>query len=172
MHRFLIWLSGWLRVRFIDVDGKPYLERYLILQLFGYGVFLHRFVSQDGERHLHDHPWAWSVGIPICGGYIEERFTRFDSRIGICTEPRSVGLLSFNWLGVNSLHRIASVRRNTWTLFAHSRRVKHWGFVEQLSFDEQSFHLRYSQPLPVSASDDHLRQCPRARTVRLQEASS
>ena len=47
--------------RLIDIEGRPYLERYYLGSLFGVTAYLHRFVGYDSDREVHDHPWTLFV---------------------------------------------------------------------------------------------------------------
>lgn len=123
-----------LPCRLIKLDGAPYLERYRLGSVLGCQAYLHRFVSADGDRHLHDHPWRTAVSLVLCGQYSEERTTlHADGR----AEP--VRLRKVRWLnvirrhpqaGYCDLHRIDRVRPETWTLFIHGPWSLPWGFYQ------------------------------------------
>lgn len=120
MIRLLLWLTAHLPVRLIQEDGRPYLERYFVFQLFGVRCYIHRFVGSDPERGLHDHPWRWAASLVLAGWYLEER------RDG--TRRRRIG----NLLSADTFHRVVIPEGQTecWTLFLHSARdVKSWGFL-------------------------------------------
>ncbi|WP_295802162.1 hypothetical protein [uncultured Microbulbifer sp.] len=149
MNKLLYWLTGRLPVRFINLDSGPYLERYYLGQLFGITFYLHRFVSSDSERHLHNHPWGWGGSLILCGSYEEER------ALDLCPAAGPAGCLTervrrrwYNQVNGNTIHRIHDAAPGTWTLFFHgprqmvrrpSRHVpgkfalapKGWGFFEQ-----------------------------------------
>lgn len=114
-------------VKRIDGDqGQPYLERAFLFSVFGVTAYLHRFVGDDPDYNLHDHPWGWSFSIVLLGRYIE-RFL-----CGPMVMSRHIRW--FNWIpgyrfhriGLNPLYR----RQRVWTLFVHGPRVKGWGFME------------------------------------------
>ena len=46
-----------LRCRLIKPEGLPFLERYWLGEKHNRFWYLHRFLRNDAERHLHDHPW-------------------------------------------------------------------------------------------------------------------
>ena len=139
-NKLLFWLSGFLPVRFIDVDGRPYLERYYVGQLFGVTFYLHRFVRSDSERNLHNHPWGWGHSLVLRGGYDEEVLTDLVPHVneaGGLVEIRTVRF--WNRINGNYFHRIVGVAPGTWTLFFHGPRKtirlgsvsanKGWGFI-------------------------------------------
>jgi hypothetical protein len=112
-------------------DGEPYLERYYLATLFGVRLYLHRFVASDPDRSLHDHPWAWSGGWVLSGGYTELREQVAGDGATIVVERR-LGAGAINRLNAQTRHRII-LKEGTeaWSLFAHGRRVKGWGFFSK-----------------------------------------
>lgn len=60
--------------KFIADANKPELGplmiRWYLIRTRWFGLFVHRFLRSDNDRHFHDHPWAfltWLIG----GGYWE-----------------------------------------------------------------------------------------------------
>ena len=148
MNKFLFWLSSFLPCRLIKLDSGPYLERYYVGQLFGVTFYLHRFVSSDSERHMHNHPWGWGRALVLCGRYVET------SVIDICPHANVSGALLtrryirwWNRVDGNHFHQISDAAPGTWTLFFHGPRLdaegnpvtskqgatklKGWGFLER-----------------------------------------
>ena len=151
MNKLLFKLTARLPCRLIKVNG-PYLERYYLGQLFGVTFYLHRFVSSDRERHLHNHPWGWGRALVLAGRYDEEYVgtntvlvsgTFFTSRAIITHRIRW-----WNKVNGDHFHRISNARPGTWTLFFHSPRVqvngklKGWGFLEKGKFTPYPYPLR------------------------------
>ena len=140
INRLLFALTSRLPTRLIKLDDKPYLERYYLGQLFGVTFYLHRFVSGDSERHLHNHPWHWARSIILSGSYKEEYVIDLTAATesGCVTKYRRVKW--YNRINGNHFHRITKTERGTWTLFFHSERAmircgsvskpKHWGFLQ------------------------------------------
>lgn len=141
----LFHLTARLPARLIFVRGAPYLERYNLFSVGGWEVNLHRFVSQDEEEHLHNHPWRFGLSLVLAGGYLEERFKDFTAiddphgRVIHLVKIRSIRRASL--VGGHVFHRIARVEPRTWTLFVHSGRAvnshgqhKRWGFLQAGTF--------------------------------------
>lgn len=143
MNKILFKLSAGLPCRLIALDSGPYLERYYLGQLWGATFYLHRFVSSDSERHLHNHPWAWGRALVLSGGYTEEYVT------DLCPEAGESGCVTETtrvrwWNRVNGshFHRISDAAPGTWTLFVHGERarvrkgacsvLKGWGFLDSV----------------------------------------
>jgi hypothetical protein len=128
MARFLFWLSRFLPCRIIDGDDGPYLERYFLASFCGWNFYLHRFVADDPDRGLHDHPWRLAFSLVLSGFYYEE------TRMG---ENK---VRWFNWLTGDSFHRVLLPRHphnpynrvQCWSLFCHGPTVKRWGFLRDL----------------------------------------
>ena len=132
INRLLFGLTAGLPCRLITLPSGPYLERYWLGRWFGYTAYLHRFVSPDGERHLHNHPWH-ARSLVLAGGYVEEVVTDLTAE-GPLTERHRVRWWSA--VPANKFHRIAAVEPGTWTLFVHAPRIpgKGWGFLQGREF--------------------------------------
>lgn len=127
--------------RLIPLDSGPYLERYYAGRVAGYAFYLHRFVSCDSERHLHNHPFS-AVSIVLAGGYTESVAVDFGPK-EMLTESSKITW--FNRIASNTFHRIIDVKPMTWTLFIHGPRKmidcgmagkpKSWGFIDGLTFN-------------------------------------
>lgn len=84
INKLLTKISGRLSYRQIKgPDGEPYLERYFLTQFpkwrwlgkwAGGIIYLHRFVDNDPDRGLHDHPWGVAYSFILSGQYVEERW--------------------------------------------------------------------------------------------------
>ena len=120
MTRFLLWLTARLPAREIRGEhGEPYLERYALCGLLGWRAYIHRFLTSDPDRGLHDHPWGLSVSLILAGGYSEVR----------AGTMRRLFPWQLNIIRGNDFHRIlVDQGQEAWTLFVHGPRVKGWGF--------------------------------------------
>jgi len=166
MHALLWWFSGRLRVRVIHIDGQPYLERYALFRCRWFTAYLHRFVTQDEERWLHNHPWRWSCGIPLCGGYLEERLRWLDPVEGLVIDVRNVKRFRINHISARTFHRIVWIEANTWTLFLHTPKCKGWGFLRHVEQEGQVNALIYEQPFTGEQEADFPINAPTGREIR------
>jgi len=138
---------------------QPYLQRYYAGTFRdGSDLWLHRFLSNDGDRHLHSHPFEFQ-SVMLCGGYTEE-FIDHEGRkktrktlpnpssqlpalleeflIGMSSSfpPMSHVFLSLargsqNDIDVYDWHRIAAVNDDTWTaVIVKPRRLPKWFFKD------------------------------------------
>lgn len=149
INRILFKASGELPIRFITSGDRSYMERYYVGEALGVTAFLHRYIAGDGERaEVHDHPWDWSSGIVLTGGYREERMTKIDFVRGPSTKMRLVKPLRPNIIWGDSFHRIDAVDINTWTLFLHGPKTKTWGFWIR----EATGKWLYDQPNDVATT--------------------
>jgi len=116
-------------------DGlKDYLVRYPIVDTKWLKVYIHNFKSADEDFELHDHPYS-AFSVILRGGYVEQFLSR--SRV------RDVG--SFGFLSADTLHRIAHIFPNTWTLFIGGPRQKNWGFMVGKKWLPHQVHLSAKQ---------------------------
>jgi len=154
IHKILYKITAQLPCRLIDVNGSPYMERYAMpkflrtaLKRLGFTAYLHRFVSSDSERNVHDHPWPWAIAFVLTGRYIEQRVTGLDIENGWISKLQTIRW--FNRLGSLDFHCITKPQPNTWTLFIHGPRTKSWGFLEAIDTGTV-----YHQPYDVAATLD------------------
>lgn len=133
LNKLLMLITHHMPLRVIPINNRPYLERYYVGQLFGATFYLHRFLTPDAERHLHNHPWGWGRSLVVRGSYNEE-VVRDLSADGPLTSTRRIRW--WNVVNGNHFHRIADAKPDTWTLFFHGPRVpgKGWGFLEGREF--------------------------------------
>lgn len=132
-------LTARLHCRLINLPSGRYLERYFLGDHFGRTWYLHRFVRNDSERHLHNHPWRKGWSLILTGWYDEEGAT------DICPHAGPAGVMTevhrrrwYNRIDGATVHRIVAARAETWTLVCTSERqrlpdgsLKGWGFFEQ-----------------------------------------
>lgn len=115
----------------IGRDNKPYMLRWHILpKNKWFNVYLHKFLGDDDDRALHDHPW-WSVSIILRGGYKEHL-------PGGVIKHRGAPRITFRRAA--QAHRIELYRdsvgiyikraviRPAWTIFITGPRFREWGF--------------------------------------------
>lgn len=134
--RILFWITRNRPTRLIKLDGKPYLERHFVAEFMGICFYLHRFVRDDNERHLHDHPWLHAFSIVLHGHYKEQR--------GIAKQYAGNdyhidwGFRNVRWFNYiprrhheAAVHRIVNIKPETWTLFFHSTWEFEWGFYKK-----------------------------------------
>jgi hypothetical protein len=130
LARALYNFTGNLRCRIINGNqGEPYLERYHLFRLpGGGGVYIHRFIDSDPDRGLHDHPWKSAVSLILSGSYKELRLAEENNKKSVV--DRIMKSWHLNIINGDDYHRIV-MHGDTpvWTLFAHTAKVKDWGFL-------------------------------------------
>lgn len=162
----LLLLTRNLPARAIDLDGQHYIERYHVVRIGKLTIMLHRYLGSDGDRSVHDHPWLWSLGIPLVGGYSEERV------IGFCPEKnwlsKSVNIRPWRWnfIGAMRFHRIEYVLPGTWTLFITYNRFKSWSFASNMIGVNGNF-VALSQPYNVKGVAGWQKSAPKGKEFRV-----
>jgi hypothetical protein len=107
----------------IGGEDDPYMLRwYVIPRNRWFNIYLHKFLRDDDDRALHDHPWV-SLSFALSGEYIEHT-ARY-------TKRRGRGSVVFRT--ATHAHRIELVRKDgepvpAWTLFLTGPKVREWGF--------------------------------------------
>lgn len=109
----------------------PYMFRwYLIPRNRRFNIYLHKFLRDDDDRALHDHPW-WFLSWIIKGGYWEVVPHR-DGGPGNTVLRR--GRFSLAFRRATHRHRVvlfptlAGKRQPCWTLVITGRPKRTWGF--------------------------------------------
>lgn len=169
INRLLLHLTRNRPVREIRLGQRRYMERHWIGRLGPITVYLHRYLGGDGERQVHDHPWGWALGIPLTGGYDEERVVGLCPRYGWLSRVVRVRPWRWNLLTAGTFHRVAHTHPDTWTLFIHGPRCKSWGFLNRCTPLPRATGLPvvyYHQPEDVAVHGDWQYRAPRARDLR------
>lgn len=124
-------------------DGTVYMERYWLFNPYdpntsgGWrallpSVRLHRIWRQDGDRHMHDHPWNARTFI-LRGWYIEDRLERPYRALWDFTKVRAFHLRHHGvtaTLRFGEYHQITEVSPDgVWTLFVTGKKRGTWGFL-------------------------------------------
>lgn len=107
----------------IGGEDNPYMLRwYLIPRNRRLNIYLHKFMRDDDDRALHDHPW-WFLSIILKGENLEY------TEDGVIR--RRVGSVAFR----RAVHRHRVVLRTfammpvpCWTLIVTGRNSRTWGF--------------------------------------------
>jgi hypothetical protein len=120
------WISGWLRGRPHFIIGDNYLLRWYVLPRNPWlNVYLHKFLHDDEDRALHDHPW-WFISIMLKGAYGE-----------VIPPPKGFEFRrapSWAFRSAIHQHRVVLQRdddgkpKPCWTLVITGRVVRNWGF--------------------------------------------
>lgn len=112
----------------------PYLLRWHIIPRNRFfNIYLHKFLRDDDDRALHDHPWA-SLSLVLKGSYIEhlpDRFRVFRRGAVIWRGPKFRHRIELfkQIVGYSAAAPWRIVRaKPVWTLFITGPRVREWGF--------------------------------------------
>ena len=120
-HSYLMYLTKAMPMKTIEINGEPYLERYFVCKIDGVQTWLHRFLRNDEENHLHSHPWD-AVSEILAGSYTEA--------LENGTATHKAG--DINEIKKEKLHRIIEVEPNTWSRIKISpERESEWYFVNE-----------------------------------------
>ena len=121
----------------IGGNDDPYLLRwYVIPRNRWFNIYLHKFLRDDDDRALHDHPW-WSLALILKGSYTQ----RLPGGKAVHRKPGRLVLRR-----PEHAHRVELLRRcpvrienggfhcgdttlvPAWTLFITGPRLRKWGF--------------------------------------------
>ena len=137
-------MLNWLRTLlsgkphfYIGGKENPYLLRwYLIPRNRWFNIYLHKFLRDDDDRALHDHPW-WFISIMLKGSYIEHcdplqyPYDGYWARVRLA-EHRATPSIAFR--AAEHRHRVELQQRPDgsrvpcWTLVVTGRKAREWGF--------------------------------------------
>src|SRR5579872_1331659 len=108
----------------IEAYKNPYLKRYFILgKHHGARIYLHKIITSDPGRDLHDHPFDF-LSIILWGGYVEETYT---TALQVATQKKRKYPGMILWRPAQWTHRLI-LDRPAWTLVFRSRKKRDWGF--------------------------------------------
>jgi len=117
-----------LPMREIKIGDKPYLQRYYVGQnLRREQTWLHRFLSADGDRHFHSHPW-YADSMIICGGYTEESAPISNFKR---SHIHRFNPSDRNIINPDTLHRITQIDKYTWTVMQVHPNWGTWYFIDE-----------------------------------------
>lgn len=107
-------------------DG-PYLRRWTLFRLFDYRLYLHRFLTDDSGRHLHDHPCdVWTF--MLWGRYVETTPATERDGLSTMTSYSAPYLRRFRAEHIHRIDLLAENRGKTWTLCLFLPKRREWGF--------------------------------------------
>lgn len=101
--------------RLFESSKKYNLNRWYILKIFGYAVFIHQIKESD-EAGFHTHPWN---GISLIFGEYQEEL------IGEEVKTKRF----FNYVQAKKPHRVM-ISKPVWTIFIHGRRCNRWAVYD------------------------------------------
>lgn len=138
MNAIVKWAKGWLSGKPHFIIGDNYLLRwYVIPRNPVLNIYLHKFLHDDEDRALHDHPW-WFISIMLKGGYQEvidiERSSTAGFTETICRRAPSIAFRKSEHRHRVVLHRDYGDNHaigrpiTCWTLVITGRVTRNWGF--------------------------------------------
>ncbi len=99
---------------------RDYLLRWRLVSCRGWGVYLHKFLADDGED-LHDHPW-WFVSLILWRGYWEVT-AESDGNWRRRKWPGMILFRPATWT-----HQVRLAGGPAWTLVVRGPVSRRWGF--------------------------------------------
>jgi hypothetical protein len=112
---------------------NPYLLRWWVIPRNPiFNIYLHKFLRDDDDRALHDHPWV-NCSIVLRGKYLEHTpdgiYLRKPGSV-VCRRATAAHRIELKKVYIKSSGRF-HVRMTTfpaWTLFITGPRIREWGF--------------------------------------------
>lgn len=122
---------GVFNKRVIHIDGNVHLIRYKLINTPFGGIYIHRFMRPDMDRHMHDHPWNFATF--ILNGSYTELFDPLPNLYGMSPGPtykRYWRKLSFHRMHTNQAHMVTKISNYTplITLVFVGPKKDDWGF--------------------------------------------
>lgn len=133
MHRWYVtpW-RGWYAS--VDKEARTRWQRFVVFitKRTLPNLYLHKFMRDDDDRALHDHP-SWAFSFILWGGYIEHTIAD-----GGIHHRKEYGPGSFRFMRTTHTHRVElhqdlmpngnTYGRPCWTLFLFGPQRREWGF--------------------------------------------
>lgn len=126
-------------------SGEVYMDRWQLIKSRLLCVYVNRINMPDYDDLPHNHPWAESYSLKLCGAYTEDVFEKasvvYQRITGEAWPLAEDGLIPMarmppRWSRIPDIHRIAELTggKPCWTLFiGFGRRPggdSAWGFVQ------------------------------------------
>ena len=120
---------------YIGGTTHPYMKRWFLIPRNRWlNIYLHKFIRDDDDRALHDHPW-WFISLMIWGSYFEwtQEHTIWPSErlkihaVELVKHRRRAWSIAFRH--AEARHRVTLDNgKPCWTLVVTGRKVREWGF--------------------------------------------
>ena len=105
---------------------NPYMLRWYILPRNRWlNLYLHKFMRDDDDRALHDHPW-WFVSVMLRGSYSEWLPEMFNGEEFTWPHRRRAPSIIFR--RADARHRVTLPAGPCWTLVLTGPKKRTWGF--------------------------------------------
>lgn len=112
----------------IGTKDNPYMQRWWLRRDNQGGCYVHRFLRDDDDRALHDHPWR-SISIMLEGETREQYAPNLtDPRDPSQHKTRELGPGDVVFRDAGFSHRIELISKTAVTLFITGSRHRDWGF--------------------------------------------
>ncbi len=121
-----------------DADGSPgavYMDRWQLLKLPFFSLYVNRINLPDYDELLHNHPWRRAYSLKLGRGeYIEQLpwpADMLEKWPWLARSPLRPGRRPKRWSRIPEKHRIVYLKdgRPVWTLFIGLGFKRPWGFV-------------------------------------------
>jgi hypothetical protein len=113
----------------VDVP-KAFLVRWFVVPKNRFcNIYLHKFIRDDEDRALHDHPW-WNLSLPLREGYIEHTIDAGGVHKRTEIRPGTLKLRAPWHAHRVELHKDIACGEPiaSWSLFITGPVVRGWGF--------------------------------------------
>jgi hypothetical protein len=106
---------------------RLHFQRFRILALPWFAIYLHRILRSDQDRHFHDHPWSF-LSIILWRGYTEQ-WVRSPNWGDVKTRKVQPGSIVYHHYSDAHKITLAKENKSTWTLVFVGRRERdNWGY--------------------------------------------
>lgn len=114
-------------------EGVLHFERWRLLNLGLFAIYIHRIFRSDEDKHAHSHPW-WFFSTILAGGYIEER-----GRHGTL-------MVRGRWttMGTDEFHKLTLIKPVT-SFVITGPRITDWGYDTEIGYIESGEYRRLKQ---------------------------
>ena len=125
--------------------GELHFERYAIVELPFFAIYIHRIHKADKDPHLHSHPWNFST-LTLKGSYLE----KYLSTDIFCEKQETERVKNFGSFAVadrNYFHKIEEILDGpVYTLFVIWGTSENWNYlVNGVRIESGTYrHLKHS----------------------------
>jgi hypothetical protein len=114
----------------VSKTGLVHFQRWRLLRLPWFAVYVHHICRSDADAHMHSHPWSY-ISFILEGAYTEE-FSNPPYYGSVQEKNYYSGDLAYH--KAQEVHKLTLISDQVWSLVMTWGRTKDWGYATDQGF--------------------------------------